>query len=87
MGAAPSRLECTACPDGYCLDDQARLWNESCLPSRRGTLCGECAEGHSEAFGTEACVPDAECAAELRWLAPSVFGVGLARGAGRVAAG
>ena len=76
LADAQSRLECTACPDGYCSSDEARPWNESCLSSRRGTLCGECAADHSEAVGTEECVPDAECNA-ARWLEPAVFAIGL----------
>jgi hypothetical protein len=70
---AQSRLDCTAC----CSSGEARPWNESCQSSRRGTLCGECAVVHSEAVGTEECVPDTECNA-ARWLAPAVFAIGLA---------
>ncbi len=77
LADAQSRLDCTACPDGYCSSDEARPWNESCLSSRRGTLCGECAADHSEAVGTDECVPDTECNA-ARWLVPAVFAIGSA---------
>ena len=42
----------------------------------KGPLCGKCVDGHSEAFGTEECVPNSQCTAS-RWLAPAIFAVGL----------
>ncbi len=72
----PSRLECVACPDGYCRANAVGPWDQACQLGRRGTLCGQCATGHSEAFGTMACVRDADCSA-WRWLIPTVLLIGL----------
>ena len=72
-----SELECIGCPDDYCWEEEpVRLWNETCKGERAGVLCGECREGYSEVFGTEDCIPDAECDAG-GWFLPVVFGVGI----------
>jgi len=73
--ATSSSLECLQCPAGYCGTGK-RPWQHSCAGNRVGTLCGSCAEGYSEAFGTDDCLNDSECGA-LSWFLPAILGAGL----------
>jgi len=71
----PSMLECTQCPYSFCYENEAHHWEEMCDLNREGVLCGECAPGYEEAFGTEKCVPEGECTAY--WFVPVVLLAGF----------
>lgn len=65
-------VECVLCPEGYC-SDEVRPLEAVCTENRRGVLCGECASGTSEAFGTDDCVLESKCADNTWWLITLVF--------------
>jgi len=71
----PSMLECIQCPYSFCYENEAHPWEEMCDLNREGVLCGECAPGYEEAFGTEKCVPEEECTAY--WFVPVVLLAGF----------
>jgi hypothetical protein len=69
-------LECAPCPEGYCSEGEQRPWNESCIDTRTGVLCGRCVEGRSEALLTEECIDTARCN-DAFWAVPVAFLIGL----------
>jgi hypothetical protein len=77
--ADPSALQCFRCPPGYCssASDHPRPWDDACVGRRTGPLCGQCAAGFSEAFGTVECAPDDQCD-DAAWLVPVALVVGAA---------
>ncbi|ELR24676.1 uncharacterized protein ACA1_173030 [Acanthamoeba castellanii str. Neff] len=77
--ADPSALQCFRCPPGYCssASDHPRSWDDACVGRRTGPLCGQCAAGFSEAFGTVECAPDDQCD-DAAWLVPVALVVGAA---------
>lgn len=49
-------------PDGYaCGSATLCLTFDQCVESRRGVLCGECAEGFTRSIFSKACVPSSSC--------------------------
>jgi hypothetical protein len=81
-GPVPSNwavVEFTACPEGYCCDssdDAPCDAIDSCYGNRTGVLCGQCADGYGETFGSTACRRAAEC--DDGWFVWPVVGVLLA---------
>lgn len=63
------------CPKGYCCSTTECPTINSCSPRRRGTLCGRCMEGYSEALFSSNCIPNEQCG-EL-WIYPFSTGIGL----------
>ncbi len=61
FGPEEDEIGCLVCPLGYCQSETLLPWDEACTGNRTGTLCGECSEGYSEAWGTSACVAEGEC--------------------------
>ena len=70
-------ITCTSCPKGYCRErEQLLLWNETCIETRTGVLCGECVQGTSAAIWSTECVKNEHCAA-IYWVLPLALFVGL----------
>ncbi|KAK2159244.1 hypothetical protein LSH36_156g13005 [Paralvinella palmiformis] len=64
------------CPKGYCCaNPTACVSFSTCAPHRRGTLCGVCQHGYSEALFSPKCVPDGTCGPI--WIWPFAFGTGI----------
>lgn len=63
------------CPQGYCKPSMHE-WNDSCAENRGGLLCGGCAQGFSQAVGSELCVLDKDCNA-IWWMLPAAFALAL----------
>ena len=70
-----STLEFIPCPLEYCktpTDSTAHAYN-GCYGSRTGVLCGECAEGYSEALYSTSCQKKEKCHDHWFWLVSLIY--------------
>ena len=70
-----STLQFIPCPLEYCktpTDSTARAYN-GCYGSRTGVLCGECAEGYSEALYSTSCQKKEKCHDHWFWLVSLIY--------------
>lgn len=66
-----------SCPAGYCRCPNGTCWfdprvqpDAQCVEGRNGTLCGECIDGYSVAFGSLYSRCKADCTDEYKWQLP-----------------
>ncbi|ELU03046.1 hypothetical protein CAPTEDRAFT_186776 [Capitella teleta] len=62
------------CPKGYCCGAHPCPGPNSCAANRKGTLCGECIEGFTEALFSNVCLPNEVCGP--MWIWPFFLGTG-----------
>ena len=70
-----STLQFIPCPLEYCktpADSTAHAYN-GCYGSRTGVLCGECAEGYSEALYSTSCQKNEKCHDHWFWLVSLIY--------------
>ena len=70
-----STLQFIPCPLEYCktpADSTAHAYN-GCYGSRTGVLCGECAEGYSEALYSTSCQKKEKCHDHWFWLVSLIY--------------
>ena len=70
-----STLQFIPCPLEYCktpTDSTAHAYN-GCYGSRTGVLCGECAEGYSEALYSTSCQKKEKCHDHWFWLVSLIY--------------
>ncbi|KAK2168009.1 hypothetical protein LSH36_21g02016 [Paralvinella palmiformis] len=66
------------CPDDYCDTDETHpVAMSSCAVNRRGTLCGGCDDGYSEALWGTRCIANTRCLSTYGWVATliGVYGI------------
>ncbi len=74
---APRRVVLIQCPPGYCCSGTPAApcsSVDSCAPTRTGTLCSDCVQGHVEGLGSATCTPLSSCRLDQALVWPLVVG-------------
>ncbi len=60
LSSQEKEISMTRCPSGYCCEESPCPGIDSCSLHRKGTLCGRCSAGFTEALLSTTCVPNSE---------------------------